>query len=48
MSKFILENYSKDVIDYEGDPLVDFSLVNFLEKFILKNPKIKKEKIHIR
>ena len=44
MSKFILENYSKDVIDYEGDPLVDFSLVNFLEKFILKNPKIKKEK----
>jgi ribosome biogenesis protein MAK21 len=44
MSKFIIENYNKEEITYNGDPLIDFSLVNFLEKFILKNPKIKKEK----
>ena len=44
MSKFIIDNYNKEEISYNGDPLVDFSLVNFLEKFILKNPKIKKEK----
>ena len=44
MSKFIIENYNKEEISYNGDPLIDFSLVNFLEKFILKNPKIKKEK----
>ena len=44
MSKFIIDNYNKEVISYNGDPLVDFSLVNLLEKFILKNPKIKKEK----
>lgn len=43
-SRFILDNYNKDVIDYNGDPLIDFSLVNFLEKFMLKNPKHKKEK----
>lgn len=47
MSKFIIDNFNKDIISYEGDPLVDFSLVNFLEKFILKNPKIKKEKTKI-
>jgi len=44
-SRFIIENYKKEVINYEGDPLVDFSLVNFLEKFILKNPKVKSDKI---
>ena len=44
MSKFIIDNYNKDVISYTGDPLIDFSLVNFLEKFILKNPKITKDK----
>ena len=43
-SRFILENYKKETISYEGDPLIDFSLVNFLEKFILKNPKIKSTK----
>lgn len=43
-SKFILENYNKDIIEYNGDPLIDFSLINFLEKFMLKNPKVKKEK----
>jgi hypothetical protein len=42
-TKFIIENFNKEVIDYEGDPLVDFSLVNFLEKFILKNPKVAKK-----
>ena len=41
---FILENYNKDVIKYEGDPLIDFSLINFLEKFMLKNARVKKEK----
>jgi hypothetical protein len=40
----ILNSYNKDVIEYEGDPLLDFSLVNFLEKFILKNPKLAKKK----
>ena len=44
MSKFILDNYNKEVISYDGDPLMDFSLINFLEKFMLKNPKIKKVK----
>ena len=44
MSKFILQNYNKEIISYDGDPLVDFSLINFLEKFMLKNPKIKKDK----
>lgn len=43
-SRFIIENYKKETINYEGDPLLDFSLINFLEKFILKNPKIKSEK----
>ena len=43
MAKFILENYNKEIISYDGDPLMDFSLINFLEKFMLKNPKIKKE-----
>jgi hypothetical protein len=40
---FILANYNKDIVNYEGDPLLDFSLVNFLEKFILKNPKLAKK-----
>ena len=44
MAKFILENYNKEIISYDGDPLLDFSLINFLEKFMLKNPKIKKVK----
>ena len=44
MAKFILENYNKEIITYDGDPLLDFSLINFLEKFMLKNPKIKKVK----
>jgi len=43
-SKFIIQNYKNETINYEGDPLVDFSLINFLEKFILKNPKIKSDK----
>ena len=44
MAKFILDNYNKEIISYDGDPLMDFSLINFLEKFMLKNPKIKKIK----
>ena len=44
IAKFILENYNKEIVNYEGNPLLDFSLVNFLEKFVLKNPKIKKIK----
>ena len=48
MAKFILENYNKEIISYDGDPLMDFSLINFLEKFMLKNPKIKKEKKEIK
>ena len=48
MAKFILDNYNKDIISYNGDPLLDFSLTNFLEKFMLKNPKIKKEKKEIK
>ena len=48
MAKFIIENYNKDIISYNGNPLVDFSLFNFLEKFMLKNPKIKKEKKEIK
>jgi hypothetical protein len=43
-ANFILNNYNKEVIAYEGDPLIDFSLVNFLDKFILKNPKLKAKK----
>ena len=48
MAKFILDNYNKDIISYDGDPLIDFSLINFLEKFMLKNPKLKKEKKEIK
>ena len=48
MAKFIIENYNKDIISYNGDPLLDFSLTNFLEKFMLKNPKIKKEKKEVK
>ena len=48
MAKFVLQNYNKDIISYNGDPLLDFSLTNFLEKFMLKNPKIKKEKKEIK
>lgn len=33
-----------EVIEYSGDPLLDFSLVNFLHKFITKNPKSSKKK----
>jgi ribosome biogenesis protein MAK21 len=43
-SEFIINNYNKEIISYEGDPLLDFSLVNFLDKFILKNPKVKAKK----
>jgi ribosome biogenesis protein MAK21 len=43
-SQFIIDNYNKEVISYNGDPLMDFSLVNFLEKFMLKNPKLKSKK----
>lgn len=43
-TKFIIENYKSETINYEGDPLVDFSLINFLEKFILKNPRVKSDK----
>ena len=43
-ANFILQNYNKDIIAYDGDPLTDFSLVNFLDKFMLKNPKIKSDK----
>lgn len=43
-SNFILQNFNKDIISYEGDPLIDFTLVNFLDKFMLKNPKIRKDK----
>lgn len=38
---FIIENYKTKTIEYNGDPILDFSLINFLNKFILKNPKIK-------
>lgn len=31
-------------INYAGDPLVDFSLINFLHKFIVKNPKSNNKK----
>ena len=48
MAKFILDNYNKDIISYNGDPILDFSLINFLEKFMLKNPKIKKERKEIK
>jgi ribosome biogenesis protein MAK21 len=47
-SQFILENYNKDIISYEGDPLLDFSLLNFLEKFMLKNAKVKKDKYKMK
>jgi len=40
-TKEILERHSIETIAYEGDPLMDFSLVNFLHKFITKNPKLK-------
>lgn len=43
-SNFILDNYNKEIINYEGDPFIDFSLVNFLEKFMLKNAKLKSDK----
>lgn len=41
-AKFIIDNYNRSCIDFESDPLIDFSLVNFLDKFILKNSKVKK------
>lgn len=43
-TKQIIESYKSDPIDYEGDPLLDFSLANFLNKFITKNPKVKSSK----
>jgi len=40
-AEHILLNYNKSAIDYPSDPIIDFSLVNFLDKFILKNPESK-------
>lgn len=45
-TKQIVENFKTEPIEYEGDPLLDFSLVNFLNKFITKNPKLKNLKKH--
>ena len=43
-STSIIENHRTETIIYNGDPLLDFSLVNFLNKFITKNPKLKNKK----
>lgn len=43
-TKEIIEDHSKSVIEYNGDPIMDFSLVNFLHKFITKNPRMKNQK----
>lgn len=40
-ARSIIENHKIESIQYDGDPLMDFSLVNFLHKFITKNPRIK-------
>ena len=47
-SKHIINDFKTAPIEYDGDPLLDFSLVNFLHKFITKNPKVKnlKKKIN--
>jgi len=42
-SKHILEYFNKQTIEYDGDPIIDFSLINFLDKFMTKNPKIQKK-----
>ena len=28
-----------ELIDYNGDPMEDFSLIHFLDRFVYKNPK---------
>uniref|UniRef100_A0A915ELA9 Ig-like domain-containing protein n=1 Tax=Ditylenchus dipsaci TaxID=166011 RepID=A0A915ELA9_9BILA len=35
-------------IAYDGDPLVDFSSIRFLDRFAFKNPKIKNQKKKVR
>lgn len=41
----VTTGFKKDCISFESDPLIDFSLVNFLNKFILRNPKLDDEYI---
>ncbi|KAH9261707.1 hypothetical protein BASA81_000363 [Batrachochytrium salamandrivorans] len=37
----IVRDEEATVLEYSGDPLLDFSLTNFLDKFIYRNPKEK-------
>ncbi|CAF0778724.1 unnamed protein product [Brachionus calyciflorus] len=33
-----------EAVEYDGDPMEDFSLIHFLDRFVYKNPKRSKEK----
>jgi len=39
VSKFAQSLLKTELIEYKGDPLADFTLANFLERFVYKNPK---------
>jgi len=40
----ILQFFNSKIIEYSSDPIIDLSLVNFLDKFILKNPDSKSKR----
>eukprot|EP00358_Blepharisma_japonicum_P003611 CAMPEP_0202955020 /NCGR_PEP_ID=MMETSP1395-20130829/51368_1 /ASSEMBLY_ACC=CAM_ASM_000871 /TAXON_ID=5961 /ORGANISM="Blepharisma japonicum, Strain Stock R1072" /LENGTH=208 /DNA_ID=CAMNT_0049671081 /DNA_START=1183 /DNA_END=1806 /DNA_ORIENTATION=- len=39
ISKWAQKILNNEPIEYEGDPLLDFSLINFLDRFAYRNPK---------
>lgn len=40
---FTSDVFPGDVIKYSGDPLKDFTLIRFLDRFVYKNPKKNEE-----
>lgn len=32
------------MVEYDGDPMEDFTLIHFLDRFVYKNPKRSKDK----
>lgn len=41
VSKWSIKIFEGQAIEYEGDPLLDFTLINFLDRFEYRNPKKK-------
>lgn len=43
-NRLILNEIKNEPVDYTGDPMEDFTLIHFLDRFVYKNPKRSKDK----